>query len=80
MFYPFRDTIFSNFGSLMLLNVALCANVYIWSHTNLWIELVKAPSSDLVLTPFKAGVKSLSATLHDEIFYWVFCFLNRAFR
>jgi hypothetical protein len=28
---------------------------------------------------FKAGIKSLRATLHDEIFYWGFCFLNRAF-
>jgi hypothetical protein len=30
--------------------------------------------------PFNAGIKSLRATLDDEIFYWEFCFLNRAFR
>jgi hypothetical protein len=30
--------------------------------------------------PFKAGIKSLRATLPDEIFYWGFCFLNSAFR
>jgi hypothetical protein len=29
---------------------------------------------------FKAGNKSLRATPLDEIFYWEFCFLNRAFR
>jgi hypothetical protein len=27
-----------------------------------------------------AGFKSLGATLPDEIVYWAFCFLNRAFR
>jgi hypothetical protein len=27
-----------------------------------------------------AGIKSLRATLPNEIFYWGFCFLNRAFR
>jgi hypothetical protein len=26
------------------------------------------------------GIKSLRAKLPDEIFYWGFCFLNRAFR
>jgi hypothetical protein len=30
--------------------------------------------------PFNAGIKSLRATLPDEIFYWGFCFLNREFR
>jgi hypothetical protein len=29
---------------------------------------------------FKAEIKFLRATLPDEIFYWEFCFLNRAFR
>jgi hypothetical protein len=29
---------------------------------------------------FNAGIKSLRATLPDEIFYWGLCFLNRAFR
>jgi hypothetical protein len=29
---------------------------------------------------FKAGIKSLRATLPDEIFYWEFCFSNRAVR
>jgi hypothetical protein len=29
--------------------------------------------------PFNAEIKSLRATLPDEIFYWGFCFLNRAF-
>jgi hypothetical protein len=28
------------------------------------------------LQHFNARIKSLSATLPDEIFYWVFCFLN----
>jgi hypothetical protein len=30
--------------------------------------------------PFNAGIKSLRATLPDEIFYWEFCYLNHAFR
>jgi hypothetical protein len=29
--------------------------------------------------PFNAGIKSFRATLPDEIFYWEFCFLKRAF-
>jgi hypothetical protein len=32
------------------------------------------------MLPFNAGIKSLLATLPDKIFYWEFCFLNRAFR
>jgi hypothetical protein len=32
------------------------------------------------ISPFNAGIKSLRATLPNEIFYWGFCFLNRAFR
>jgi hypothetical protein len=31
-------------------------------------------------SPYNAGIKSLRATLPDEIFYWSFCFLNRVFR
>jgi hypothetical protein len=32
------------------------------------------------VNPFNAGIKSLRATLPDEMFYWEFCFLNGAFR
>jgi hypothetical protein len=32
-----------------------------------------------VCLPYKAGIKSLLATLPDENFYWGICFLNRAF-
>jgi hypothetical protein len=32
------------------------------------------------INPFNTGIKSLRATLPDEIFYWGFFFLNRAFR
>jgi hypothetical protein len=35
---------------------------------------------DSDIKPFIAGIKSLRATLLDEFFYCVFCFLNRAFR
>jgi hypothetical protein len=37
-------------------------------------------SSSVFTEPFNAGIKSLFATLPDEIFYWGFYFLNRAFR
>jgi hypothetical protein len=33
-------------------------------------------SEDII---YPAGIKSPRATLPDEIFYWGFCFLNRAF-
>jgi hypothetical protein len=35
--------------------------------------------SGVLTLPFNAGIKSLRATLHDEIFYWRFCFLNGVF-
>jgi hypothetical protein len=31
------------------------------------------------VNPLTPGIKSLRATLPDEICYWGFCFLNRAF-
>jgi hypothetical protein len=32
------------------------------------------------INPFIAEIKSLCATVPDEIFYWGFCLLDRAFR
>jgi hypothetical protein len=52
------------------------------SECQVWLSKIGVFTEQFVIysQPFNAGIKSLRAALPDEMFYWGFCFLNRAFR
>jgi hypothetical protein len=71
------------FKFLILYIVTDCTNMRDLSSRNIVMEQeTKSGVRQKLLhhQPFNSGIKSLRATLPDEIFYWGVCFLNCAFR